>query len=438
MKRELLLTILFGGFTLLTMNSCENEYPPSVWDPDDPGAPTPVIISILPPDTSYEGVGIIQINGENFSANASENLVFFNGKRGTVLEATTTSLKVRCPVIIESPTQNAMDSIRIKVAVQGAYLFAEYKKPDGSWRPYRLERAAIEYGAFDATNKPHALEVGPDEALYVATENKHIYKVYYDNTGSLITEQWASNLAITIISGMRMGKDGKMYFVRKNKIIYRVGKGETKTEWAKNNASSGNLNDLDFDQNYVYAVGNGDSIFVYNASTAAAKSNKYTKGFDFCAVRVYHDHLYVAGKYTGTDTTIAKAGVWRFQINNGVLGDLEEVFNWYNYVGGVTPAIQSLAIDENGDLYIGAKEAYDSTPNYINTGAITVYHPATGVAEPWYPSILYAPATHMSWGKSNYLYVTRLLDNESAGKAPKIRVIRVSMPMNGAPYYGRP
>lgn len=438
MKRNLLLAVLMGGLTLLSFYGCENEYPPSVWDPDDPGAPTPVITSIVPPDISYEGVGIIEIYGHNFSANAGDNLVFFNGKKGTVLTADTNYLKVQCPVLIESPTQNAIDSVRIKIAVQGAYLFAEYKKPDGSFHPYRLERAAIEYGAFDATNKPHALEVGPDEALYVATEAKNIYKVYYKSSDSLVTEPWATNLAITIISGMRMGKDGAMYFVRKNKIIYRVAQGGSKTEWAKNNASNGNLNDLDFDQNYVYAVGNGDSIFVYSYATARPKSNKYSKGYDFCAARVYNGYLYVAGKYTGTDATVAKAGVWRLPITDGTLGDFELVFNWFNYVGGVVPAIQSLAIDANGDIYIGAKESYDATPNYINTGAVTVYHPATGVAEPWYPSILFAPATHMSWGQSNYLYVTRLIDNESAGGAPKIRVIRISMPMNGAPYYGRP
>lgn len=443
MKRNILFVGIMALVAIVAFNRCENNYPPSVWNPDDPGKPTPVITAIVPADTSYEGVGIIDIYGHFFSANPAENLVFFNAGRGTVLEADTNHLKVNCPVLIESPTQNAIDSVKIKIAVQGAYLFGEYKKPDGTYRPYRLERAAIEYGAFDANNKPHALEVGPDEALYVATEAKNIYKVYYDNAGNLVTEPWASNLAISIITGMRMGKDGKLYFVRKNKSIYQIAQGGTKVEWAKNTATNGNLNDLDFDENgIIYAVGNGDSIFAFNSNVATPKSKGvfYSKGFDFCTARVYDGYLYVAGKYTGTNTQISPKAVWRFRITStiGGLDTLEEVFDWNEYVGATGPAIQSFAIDENGDIYIGSKETYDATPAYVKTPAITVYHPATKVAEPWYDSILYPPATHMAWGNRNYLYVTRLLDNEGASGAPKIRVIRVSMPMNGAPYYGRP
>ncbi len=443
MKRNILFVGIMALVVMLALSSCENDYPPSVWNPDDPGKPTPVITAIVPADTSYEGVGIIDIYGHFFSANPAENLVFFNAGRGTILEADTNHLKVKCPVLIESPTQNAIDSVKIKIAVQGAYLFGEYKKPDGTFRPYRLERAAIEYGAFDATNKPHALEVGPDEALYVATEAKNIYKVYYDNAGNLVTEPFATNLAISIISGMRMGKDGKLYFVRKNKSIYRVGAGEAKVEWAKNTASSGNLNDLDFDNNgIIYAVGNGDSIFAFNSNVPSPKSKGvfYSKGFDFCAVRYYDSYLYVAGKYTGTNPNISPKAVWRFKITStaGGLDTLEQVFDWNAYVGATGPLIQSLAIDEEGDLYIGSMETYNATPAYVKTPALTKYNMMTKTAEPFYDSILYPPATHMAWGTRNYLYITRLTSDETASGAPKIRVIRVSMPINGAPYYGRP
>lgn len=436
MKRNLLI-ILITVAALVAISGCENDYPPAVWKENDPGSPTPVITAVTPPDTSFEGVGIIEITGQNFSSLPTENLVFFNDKRATVLEASATRLKVQAPVLISVASQNAIDSVKIKVAVQGAYLFGDYKKPDGSYRPYRLEKAAIEYGDFSVSRKPHAIDCDNNEVIYVASEaNMAIWKIYL--VGDTVkTEQWSGGTAVSIITGLKVGPQGKVFFVRNNRYIYTVASaGAGKTNFIQ---CGGNVYDIDFNVNGdVYGVGK-DSVYCVN-STGTPKTHYTTKaykGFTLTCVRVFNGYVYVSGTYTGTDASIAKEGIWRSQIvANDSLGWREEVLNWKT-CAYATGALTSFTLDEDGNLYIGGKESYDATPNYTGGNALIKLNMPSKVPEVFYGSILFPPATHMTWGSGNFMYVVRLIDNETAGGAPKIRIIRVDMDKKGAPYYGR-
>ena len=61
---------------ILLFIGCEKDYPDSLWDPDEPSGATPEIQEIVPPDSTFSGVGQIIINGSNFSSVPEYNLVY--------------------------------------------------------------------------------------------------------------------------------------------------------------------------------------------------------------------------------------------------------------------------------------------------------------------------------------------------------------------------
>ena len=58
--------------------SCEDpNYPENIWDENDQGNASPSISSVEP-EAAFAGIDTLTINGQNFSENTSENLVYFN------------------------------------------------------------------------------------------------------------------------------------------------------------------------------------------------------------------------------------------------------------------------------------------------------------------------------------------------------------------------
>ena len=135
--------------------SCEdNQYPEDIWDPDDQGLPTPIITSIDPPDSAFSGADEITITGQFFNQDKTNNLVYFNSELAEILQASETVLVISPPAILG-------DSITIKVAAVGSFLFAVYDN-------YKLVPRMIEYGEFDAIEESAwGLEADADENLYV-------------------------------------------------------------------------------------------------------------------------------------------------------------------------------------------------------------------------------------------------------------------------------
>ena len=151
-------------------------------------------------------------------------------------------------------------------------------------------------------------------------------------------------------------------------------------------------------------------------------------------MRVFNDHVYVSGTYSGSGSVDTRIGVWRNQIlsSSGELGSNETVFNledYYNTTVGI-PDIRAITFAEDGDMYIGV----DSTDI---SEAITVVHPAGGSypvsnAEALYKVLLIPPASKFCWGNDQYLYVNR----RSTSNADKV-LLRLTMGKYSAPYYGR-
>lgn len=424
----------------------EPDYPDSVWQEDEPTNPNPVITSVTPPDRSFEGVGIVTIEATNLSSSMSENLVFFNGRRATIdtTISNETQLVVQVPVVIEDPAVNVLDSVIIRVAVHGAYLFSEYPDENSPVDNFRLERAAVNWGGFkgkgDNDQDPRAMACDSEENLYVSTYDgaeKLIYKVSPEGEISAYGPATAS-----VVTGMVIGPGDTLYYARNYKYIYTIPPGGGSTE--KFNTAklpgSGKAFALDFDEKgLLWAAGKGDySVFYLKPDATPTASEEYVD-FEFVAIRVYDGYVYVAGKYVGDDATVSKEGIWRSQIqySDTSLSTKELVFDWESFVGESGPAIQSITFDEDGDIYIGAREKYAVDGSYEGGDAVTILNTSSMTTNVLYSSILFAPATHIVWGNSNYLYISRHTDNPQAENAPEKQIIRVALDKNGAPYYGR-
>ncbi|APF19514.1 IPT/TIG domain-containing protein [Caldithrix abyssi] len=397
--------IIIFALIFLHISGCKNDYPPSLWDPNFEAEPDPVITAIQP-DSAFGGIGIITILGENFSADPRKNHVYFNGEKGEVLEASATQLKVRVPNLYG-------DDVVIKVRVEGALMFAEFA-------PYKLMRVWTEYSDFNEYDDAFAMAVDADENLYVSLaqdnkgKKKKIVKVTPDGT----RYDYAST-TVDKASGMRVGPGGDLFYVNILQAVFRVPAGGGQDQIYK--VLTGGVFDLDFDANgNIFLAGNASKVFVLQPDKTAKIVAQYDK-ISFNAVRVFNNYVYLAGSYTGADTTQVQEGVWRNEILNaeGDLGPNELVFDWHSHFPQNN--LLSMVIAEDGDIIIGS-----DTPD-----PLIAIHP-DGRFEPVYPGVIEPPASSMVWGNGDYLYI-----NRRSSEASKKRILRVNMLRKSAPYFGR-
>ena len=391
----------------LLIFSCEDpNYPENIWDEDDQGNASPSISSVEPEEAAFAGIDTLTINGQNFSENASANLVYFNNMLGEVISATSTRLKVVTPNLVS-------DSVQIRVAVQGAFLFADHSSL------YTLTAAVLDYGPFDQFTDIFSLDLDRDENLIVSmdgTPNAEFWIVDTNQDSAV----WSGALAKG--SGMKLGPTGSVYFVNYQRYLYKDEQGTPKENTEIFKRLNGNVTDLDFDSNgNLFAGGTGSIIDVVDINddgglTSGVTEVKNLDTLDVISLRVFNDHLYVL-----TTTVSSDQAIYKMQIldDSGSLGDMELVFDWSAYTNKLSSAL-CFTLSETGDLFVGSDS--DVQPlTYIQNGN----------ASGFYSSILTAPITYMAWGNSNYLYLINKTEETN-------RVQRVDTRMSGADYYGRP
>ena len=390
----------------LLIFSCEDpNYPENIWDEDDQGNASPSISSVEP-EAAFAGIDTLTISGQNFSENTSENLVYFNNMLGEVINATSTSLRVITPNLVS-------DSVQIRVAVQGAFLFADHSSL------YTLTAAVLDYGPFDQFTDIFSLDLDRDENLIVSmdgTPNAEFWIV--DTNQDSAVWSWA----LAKGSGMKLGPTGSVYFVNYQRYLYKDEQGTPKENTEIFKRLNGNVTDLDFDSNgNLFAGGTGSIIDVVDINddgglTSGVTEVKNLDTLDVISLRVFNDHLYVL-----TTTVSSDQAIYKMQIldDSGSLGDMELVFDWSAYTNKLSSAL-CFTLSETGDLFVGSDS--DVQPlTYIQNGN----------ASGFYSSILTAPITYMAWGNSNYLYLINKTEETN-------RVQRVDTRMSGADYYGRP
>ena len=404
--RILLLLRFILPISLLTFSCEDPNYPENIWDEDDQGNASPSISSVEPEEAAFAGIDTLTINGQNFSENASANLVYFNNMLGEVISASSTSLKVVTPNLVS-------DSVQIRVAVQGAFLFADHSSL------YTLTAAVLDYGPFDQFTDIFSLDLDRDENLIVSmdgTPNAEFWIVDTNQDSAV----WSGALAKG--SGMKLGPTGSVYFVNYQRYLYKDEQGTPKENTEIFKRLNGNVTDLDFDSNgNLFAGGTGSIIDVVDINddgglTSGVTEVKNLDTLDVISLRVFNDHLYVL-----TTTVSSDQAIYKMQIldDSGSLGDMELVFDWSAYTNKLSSAL-CFTLSETGDLFVGSDS--DVQPlTYIKNGN----------ASGFYSSILTAPITYMAWGNSNYLYLINKTEETN-------RVQRVDTRMSGADYYGRP
>ncbi|MCF7740727.1 MAG: IPT/TIG domain-containing protein [Candidatus Marinimicrobia bacterium] len=425
MQKYFLSTLLI--ILLVLSVSCENDYPASVYDPDELGAPNPEITSVDPPNESFEGIGVVTINGNNFASEMHRNLVFFNAQQATLLEdqSNDSKLVVKVPIVIGDEEITELDSVTIRVAVTGDSTGKKGSYEYGTYSPYKIIKPAVDWGGFKL-EAPKAAACDAEENIYVVTAEKNVYKI--DPTGQ---KTLFNTITISTASGMKVGWNGDLFITVANRPIFTVNENFS----GLFTALGGKVYDLDFDpDSNMYAVGEG--VFAVKANQSNMAVGHYDD-FVLGSVKVYDSYLYVSGEYVGASADTAAEGVWKSEILDaeGNLGQKEEVFNWAEYVGEDGPRLESIAIDENGVIYMGSGDRYDT--DYIRDDAIIKYDPATDEAQPFRSEVLYTPASYLCWGTGNYLYIVRNTTSLGFASSPGRTVIRTALSTGGAHYYGR-
>ena len=391
----------------LVMFSCEDpNYPENIWDEDDQGNASPSISSVEPEGSAFAGIDTLTINGQNFSENSSANLVYFNNMLGNVINATSTSLKVVTPNLVS-------DSVQIRVAVQGAFLFADHSSL------YTLTAAVSDYGPFDQFTDIFSLDLDRDENLIVSMDGSPNAEFWIVDTNQ-DSAVWSGALAKA--SGMKLGPTGSIYFVNYQRFLYKDEQGTPKENSEIFKRLNGNATDLDFDSyGNLFVGGAGSTIDVVDINdddglTSGVTEAKNLDTLDILSLRVLNDYLYVL-----TTTVTSDQAIYKMQIldDSGSLGDIELVFDWSSYTNKLSSAL-CFTLSEAGDLFVGS-DSDDQPLTYIQNGN----------ASGFYSSILTAPISYMAWGNSNYLYLINKTEETN-------RVQRVDTRMSGADYYGRP
>ena len=102
-------------FLIILVFSCDDpDYPEDIWNEDDTGGLSPVVTSVEPADGAFAGIDTLTITGQSFSDTEEENIVYFNNLLGNIVDATPNRILVIPPNLVS-------DSVKIKVAVQGAF-----------------------------------------------------------------------------------------------------------------------------------------------------------------------------------------------------------------------------------------------------------------------------------------------------------------------------
>ena len=148
---------------------------------------------------------------------------------GTVVSETTTGLQVVTPNLVS-------DSVQIRVAVEGAFVFADYGNL------YSLTAAVLDYGPFDQFTDIFSLDLDREENLIVSMDgspNAEFWIVDTDQDSAV----WSGSLAKG--SGMKLGPTGSMYFVNYQRYLYKDEQGTPKENTEIFKRLNGNATDLD-------------------------------------------------------------------------------------------------------------------------------------------------------------------------------------------------
>ncbi len=402
--------LLLAASFVPVWNGCTDDPAAPIYNPAAPSAPSPVVtaISVEGGGGLLSGVSTVIIDGQNFSTDANNVIVFFDAIRATIVSSTATQIKVKAPTLVK-------DSVKVRVSVIGAENFSATKYVN-------ISAAVALFGNFTAFEEAYGLTSDKSGNLYAAmlSSGLGIGLRKYTPAGDSSTYS-PKGLGIDVWSALKMGPGGVIYACRNQRALYTINaQGSPPTLYVAG-ASTAKYYDLDFDKNLNIWTGGADSI-IYRI-----KPDKSTSPFSFKpnanirSVRVYNDQLYVGGKVDSTE------GVWRAPIDgSGNLGTFTQYFNLsaqpgYKYNGA---AVYAITFNTDGEMYVGT-----DGPD----GLLLVAPNGTSVQK-YYPGLFAANAINLvfAWGEGGNLFVTRRANSVSTNT-----LIKINTQKQSAPYFGR-
>lgn len=400
MKSLLPFAILFL-LTAAWITGCTSEST-SLFDPDyNPEQPDPEINSISPEGGYLAGVDEIVISGENFSENAEENRVYFDGTPGIVNSASETELRVR-------PAQVVGDNLPVKLSVRNAINFSNITE-------YNLSQAVF----------PAPGSIPNDNVLGIAVDGEgNIYYSFQEGAAPRGIRKWSTDGSVERYlpsqfnwNSLKIGPDGLIYGARDIFGIYR----ETPDGAIDDNpfavGTSGEFYvDMDFDEDgYLWTVGNNPNIFRIDINDGSVE--RFPFEANLRAVRYYEGKLYMGGKIPD-DSEDGSLEIWTMDISNGQASNPQRYLN-ISDVAEVDFNILAITFDENGRMYMGA-----------NTGSgIYTWNEEEGFRE-FYPGLIEPEGYSFAWHEE-YLIASATNSEEETRYALKINTM-----LEGAPYYG--
>ncbi|MBK7630392.1 MAG: IPT/TIG domain-containing protein [Ignavibacteriales bacterium] len=392
--------------SIVFINGCADDPTASLDGYPSANLPSPVLSTLEPSAQALAGITEITITGTNFSADARNNLVYFNGVPGTILSATPTELTVKVPNVVA-------DTVMVKIAVVGAQDFSnqfQYKMV-AAWEEY--------YTSFDPiADKAYAFVFNNAGDMLVSIENAGIKKI---NPQKVLSDYIPKGNA-QFWNCLKFGPNNELYGSRTINAIWKLAEAiAPASPWVALPAGVF-AKDVEFDQlSNMWVVGAANKILRIDQNKVVTT---YTVTGTYKSARVFNNSLYVAGNNGTTE------GVWKIPIlSNSDLdvANQELYFDLLQSYTGITAIAITFAAD--GDLIIGTDQ--DPDP-------LIVVHPDKS-SEVLYPGVIKAgKVLFLNWtSTSNSLYFTRDLKKDTAGKIVFSQtVIRVEMQKPGAPYFG--
>ncbi len=384
------------------LNSCvPYEEPELINDPNVTYTENPVITSVDPPDSAIAGVRQIILNGQNFAVNGEDtNWVFIGGVPASI------SSVAEDRIVINRPPA-AGEDLAITVAIPTAISVAMVDN-------YKIENPVSEFGDFARENYDlMAIEVDENENLYIGTR-RLILKLTPD--GINLSDFLSLGSTFSKFTDFKFGPEGYLYAAVSKDEIYRFDMSAgTDEEYCSFDEK---VEKFDFDANGNLYAARKDGLFIHKRSDGSIITTGLYDDVDAAEIRVYNGVLYYAG-----ETALMKNPILD---SDGTLGATEIVVDVQSLPGDLAESeLVSFNIDENGRFLL-CLQGDQRNCLYVleNDGSVTPYYSA---------DILPPTIDQLIWGRGRYLYLNRGI---SLGR-DSLRLYRMGMATNGAPYLGR-
>ncbi len=398
-------TGFFLAAVVLSTFGCVDEKEPSLFDPNGSFSSPPVLSLLAPADSAQAGVDTLTITGSNFSSVPGNNVTFFNSTLATPLQASSTALLIKAPLVIG-------DSVAIRVGVRNSVVLS-------NTLVYKLRPAVELFGLLGQSDLANSLMVSSTGDVYVSISvggtGQGIRRIAPDGTVNFYAPD---TTGVTGWSGLKFGPGGYLYGARGIRAIYRFppgGGSPAFNPWVAF-PSGVTINDIDFDQNQILWAAGSNTSSITNARVYSVSQTPVTKSFPFAAtvrsLRVFGSYLYMAALEN------SKWGIWRAQIAADSLRTPELYFDFDAAFSSLGYTPQGITFSSNGDLYI-ATEA---------PAGFVVVTSSQNVIVPYgdYKALFGTAVKYLAWGTGTKLYAA------TAGGV----LLRIEARRTGAPYFG--